>query len=125
MEWEIYPQGLANFLLRTAKEYTGDLPIYVTENGAAFGDGVGPDGRCHDEKRVRYLRGHIEQTLAAKDEGVPVEGYFCWSTLDNFEWAYGYKMRFGVIHVDYETQQRTIKDSGYFLQSLAEGRAQR
>ena len=124
MGWEVYPRGLYDILVWTNEQYSPEK-IYVTENGAAFGDGISPDGRCHDEKRISYLRGHIQQTLAAREAGVPVEGYFCWSTLDNFEWAYGYKMRFGIIHVDYETQKRTIKDSGYFLKAVTAKRAKR
>ncbi|MGB9623046.1 MAG: family 1 glycosylhydrolase, partial [Candidatus Bathyarchaeia archaeon] len=93
--------------------------IYVTENGAAFPDTVYPDGRIRDERRVSYLRKNIEQALKASEEGVPLRGYFTWSTLDNFEWAYGYTKRFGVIYVDYQTQRRIIKDSGLFLAELS------
>jgi len=75
-----------------------------------------PGGRA---RRVTYLREHINQSLKARDEGVPVHGYFAWSTMDNFEWAYGYNMRFGVIHIDFKTQKRTIKDSAYLLQKIA------
>lgn len=117
MGWEVYPKGLYDILKWTNSNYGMDK-IYVTENGVAYNDSVTPDGRCHDEKRVYYLREHLRQTLKARMEGVPVEGYFAWSTLDNFEWAYGYNMRFGVIHVDYKTQKRTIKDSGYLLQRI-------
>ena len=122
MGWEVYPKGLYDILTWTHNHYTPPK-IYITENGVAYNDDVGSDGKCHDEKRIAYMQGHIEQTLLAKQEGVPVEGYFCWSTLDNFEWAYGYKMRFGVIHVDYVSQKRTIKESGYLLERLAQQRS--
>ena len=118
MGWEVYPEGLYDILVWTWRNYPIEK-IYVTENGVAYNDPVTPDGRCRDEKRVRYLREHLRQALRARDDGVPLHGYFAWSTLDNFEWAYGYHMRFGVIHVDYETQVRTVKDSGYFLQKVA------
>jgi beta-glucosidase len=122
MGWEVYPRGIYDILTWVNQRYAPPA-IYVTENGAAFDDEVGADGRCHDERRVAYLREHIRQALAAREQGVPLRGYFAWSTLDNFEWAYGYKMRFGVIHVDYATQKRTIKDSGYLLQQIARTRA--
>ena len=119
MGWEVYPQGIYDILKWTNDNYPiGKL--YVTENGVAFNDRVTPDGRCHDIRRVNYLREHITQALRAQKEGVPLKGYFTWSTMDNFEWVYGYNMRFGVIHIDYETQKRTIKDSGYLLHSIAE-----
>jgi beta-glucosidase len=119
MGWEVFPKGLCDILTWTHNNYSMDK-IYVTENGVAYNDPVTPDGRCHDAKRVDYLREHIKQTLRARKEGVPIHGYFAWSTLDNFEWAYGYNMRFGVIHVDYQTQKRTIKDSAYLLKQIAE-----
>jgi len=119
MGWEVYPRGLYDILKWTDKNYPVKK-IYVTENGAAFNDPVTPDGRCHDTRRVAFLREYIRQALIARAEGVPLHGYFAWSTMDNFEWAYGYNMRFGVIHVDFETQKRTVKDSGYLLQRIAE-----
>ena len=121
MGWEVYPKGLYDIIKWTHNNYPVGK-MYVTENGVAYNDPVSPDGRCHDEKRVTYLREHIKQALKARDEGVPLHGYFAWSTMDNFEWAYGYNMRFGVIHVDYDTQKRTIKDSGYLLQAIARAR---
>ena len=121
MGWEVYPKGLYDIIKWTHNNYPVGK-MYVTENGVAYNDPVSSDGRCHDEKRVTYLREHIKQALKARDEGVPLHGYFAWSTMDNFEWAYGYNMRFGVIHVDYETQKRTIKDSGYLLQAIARAR---
>jgi len=118
MGWEVHPEGLYKILKWVHTNYP--VPrIYVTENGASFTDEVTPEGRIHDERRVSYLREHIKQAYKAMREGVPLKGYFAWSTLDNFEWAYGYSRRFGVIYVDYKTQNRTIKDSGYFLAEVA------
>jgi beta-glucosidase len=91
----------------------------VTENGASFTDAMTPDGRVHDDRRVASLREHIQNAHRAMREGVPLKGYFAWSTMDNFEWAYGYSRRFGVVYIDYETQKRTIKDSGRFLSKVA------
>jgi beta-glucosidase len=119
MGWEVYPKGIYDILTWTYRNYKMDK-IYVTENGVAYNDPVTSDGRCHDSGRVYYLKEYIKQMLKARDEGVPVHGYFAWSTMDNFEWAYGYNMRFGVIHVDYLSQKRTIKDSAYLLQKIAE-----
>jgi len=119
MGWEVYPKGLYDIIKWTDSNYP-IKKMYVTENGAAFNDTVTPDGRCHDTRRANYLREHIRQTLKAREEGVNLHGYFAWSTMDNFEWAYGYRMRFGVIHIDFETQKRTVKDSGYLLKKIAE-----
>ncbi len=118
MGWEVYPQGLYDILKWTGRNYPLNK-IYVTESGVAYNDPVTSDGRCHDTRRVTYLREHIKQALKAREEGVPLHGYFAWSTMDNFEWAYGYNMRFGVIHIDFRTQKRTIKDSAYLLQRIA------
>lgn len=100
------------------------LPVMVTENGMADSDAVGPDGRVHDEKRVRFLREYLGSVERALDEGIPVLGYQHWSVMDNFEWAEGYGPRFGLIHVDYATQKRTLKDSAYaYRQIIASGGA--
>jgi beta-glucosidase len=112
MGWEVFPEGLFALLTGIRRDY-GDVPIYITENGAAFSDEV-EEGRVHDEERQRFLQGHLAQLSRAIKAGVDVRGYFAWSLLDNFEWSYGYHKRFGLVHVDYETQQRTIKDSGYW-----------
>lgn len=110
MGWEVYPEGLYQLLGRLHFDY--DFPaLYITENGAAFPDQVGPDGEVHDPKRVAYLRAHLEQVARALDAGIPVRGYFAWSLLDNFEWSYGYSKRFGLIYVDYATQRRIPKTS--------------
>ncbi len=110
MGWEIYPDGLAEILHWTADRYGNPL-VYVTESGAAFEDTVSADGRIHDAQRRAYLESHFRAALRARDAGVRLGGYFVWSLLDNFEWAYGYDKRFGIVHVDYETQARTLKDS--------------
>ncbi len=108
--WEVDPQGLTDVLVRVRDEYT-NIPLYVTENGAAEHDYMGPDGVVHDPTRIRYLDQHIQAAKNAIDRGVDVRGYFVWSLLDNFEWAQGYSMRFGLVWVDYPTAKRTPKDS--------------
>ncbi|MGW3291133.1 GH1 family beta-glucosidase, partial [Streptomyces sp. NPDC001002] len=107
MGWEIDEGGLLRLLLRIKNDYPA-LPLYITENGAAFDDVVAHDG-VHDADRVAYLDGHIRSCAAAIDLGVPLKGYFVWSLLDNFEWSFGYAPRFGIVHVDYPTQRRTPK----------------
>ncbi len=110
MGWEVYPQGLTELLLRLKRDYAALPPLWITENGAAYADVV-ENGRVHDAERTDYLRGHIQAVGEAMRAGVDVRGYFVWSFLDNFEWALGYSKRFGIVHVDYATQQRTLKDS--------------
>ena len=111
MGWEVCAPALRRMLNKINDEY--DLPpIYITENGAAFPDVVTPDGKVHDERRLDYLKNHFIQTRLAMQDGVDVRGYFVWSLLDNFEWAHGYTKRFGLIRVEYDTQERIIKDSG-------------
>lgn len=109
MDWEIYPQAMHEMLHAFSKYKF--RKIYVTENGAAFPDTM-HEGKIHDIKRMNYLQANIAEVLKAKNEGVNVQGYFVWSLTDNFEWAEGYRPRFGLVHVDYETQKRTIKESG-------------
>jgi beta-glucosidase len=109
MGWEIDPTGLSDMLTRVHREY-GPLPLYVTENGAAFDDVV-TDGTVADHDRIAFLDSHFRAALQAIGDGADVRGFFVWSLLDNFEWAYGYSKRFGLIHVDYTTQVRTPKDS--------------
>ena len=115
--WEIYPQGIYDLLVRVWKDY-GHPRIFVTENGMPVDAAVGPDGQVHDQGRIQYLRDHLAQVRRAMDAGVPVKGYFVWSVLDNFEWDLGYQMRFGLIHVDYDTQRRVVKDSGWWYRDL-------
>lgn len=110
MNWEIDPTGLSEILLRIHQEYPA-IPLYVTENGAAFEDIVGPDGRVKDDARVAYLDAHLRACHQAIAGGAPLSGYFAWSLLDNFEWAAGFSKRFGIVYVDYATQQRTVKAS--------------
>jgi beta-glucosidase len=111
MDWEVYPEGLLQILGRLHFEY-GFPAIYVTENGAAFRDVVGPDGHVDDEARREYFERHLAMVGRAIEIGVPVKGYFAWSLLDNFEWGFGYSKRFGIVHVDFETGRRTVKSSG-------------
>ncbi len=112
MRWEIYPEGIYDLLKKYAG-YEGIKKLYITENGAAFHDQL-VAGRVVDPYRIDYLRDYTAQVIRARAEGVPVAGYFAWSLFDNFEWAEGYHARFGLIYVDYLTQRRYIKDSGYW-----------
>ncbi|MEU4480252.1 GH1 family beta-glucosidase [Micromonospora sp. NPDC023966] len=118
MGWNIDPGGMSELLLRLHREHP-DQPLMITENGAAFEDVVSPDGAVHDDRRVDYLRRHVGAVADAIAAGADVRGYFVWSLLDNFEWAYGYDRRFGIIRVDYETQARTWKDSAHWYRRLA------
>lgn len=108
MGWEIYPDGLRDLLVRMARDYVGDLPIYVTENGMALAAGDKPDT---DPERIRFITDHLAESRQAMDLGVNLRGYFYWSLLDNFEWAFGYEKRFGLVHVDFDTLTRTPKAS--------------
>lgn len=117
MGWEVYPPGLHTLLSRLHNEY--HVPaIYITENGAAFPDTLGPDDQVHDPRRLNYLREHFLQAHKAMSEGVPLMGYFVWSLMDNFEWAVGYTQRFGIVYVDYPAQRRIIKDSGQWYSKV-------
>ncbi|MEU5883908.1 GH1 family beta-glucosidase [Spirillospora sp. NPDC047279] len=111
MDWEVHPDRLESVLLRVHRDYA-PRAMYVTENGAAYPDEVTPDGHVHDADRTAYLESHLAACARAARQGAPLEGYFVWSLMDNFEWAYGYAQRFGLVHVDFGTQARTIKDSG-------------
>ncbi|MGC4997213.1 GH1 family beta-glucosidase [Streptomyces sp. DT195] len=111
MDWEIDASGIETLLLRLTEEY-GARKLYVTENGSSFPDLVGPDGTVDDPERQDYLETHLAACASAARKGAPLAGYFAWSLLDNFEWAYGYAKRFGLFHVDYATQARTMKASG-------------
>jgi beta-glucosidase len=115
MGWPLTPFGLKNLLVRWHKEYGSALPdLYITENGVAYDEGISEDGKCHDQRRIDYLQTHLAAVAGAIAEGSPVKGYYQWSLMDNFEWALGYEKRFGIVHVDFDTQKRTIKDSGYW-----------
>jgi beta-glucosidase len=120
MGWPIDASGLTDLLVRLHREYAPKR-IVVTENGAAFDDVVDGGGRVRDPDRVAYLRAHLSAARDAIAQGVPLDGYLVWSLLDNFEWAQGYSARFGVVHVDFETQQRTLKDSATWLSETVRG----
>jgi beta-glucosidase len=117
--WEIYPVGLTQTLLSLHERYNG-IPIYITECGAAFKDPT-PNGDedIQDPERVEFFRSHIKAAMDAYDRGVDLRGFFVWSLLDNFEWNSGYTMPFGIVHVDFETQRRTVKASGRFFAEVA------
>ncbi|MGI6668620.1 MAG: GH1 family beta-glucosidase [Acetivibrionales bacterium] len=110
MGWEIYPEGIYDLLVYLRKRY-GDIKILITENGAAFDDIVNHEGKVEDDGRISYLRRHLEQVHRAIQSGVDVAGYYAWSLMDNFEWGHGYSKRFGLVYVDYESQQRILKKS--------------
>jgi beta-glucosidase len=117
MDWEVDPDGLHEVLIRLRDEYPA-IPLLITENGAAFADQVSADGEVHDPDRVAYLDAHLRACHRAIEGGVPLRGYFVWSVFDNFEWACGYSRRFGIVHVDYDTQVRTPKDSAAFYSGV-------
>jgi beta-glucosidase len=110
MGWEIVPECFTELLVRLSQDYPG-VPIVITENGAAFPDSPAADGSIHDVERTAYIAEHLNAVQEAVAQGADIRGYFCWSLLDNFEWSYGYDKRFGIVRVDYETQERTLKDS--------------
>jgi beta-glucosidase len=118
--WEVFPEALTRVLLWVNERYgAGKLPVYITENGAAFYDPPHTiDGRIEDPLRVEYYRQHLRAAHDAMKKGVNLRGYYAWSLLDNYEWAHGYSKRFGIVHVDYATQQRTIKSSGRYYSSV-------
>jgi beta-glucosidase len=120
MGWNIAPEALEQLLVSLSAEFP-ILPLIITENGAAFDD-VEIDGRVNDDKRIDYLRRHFTAAHRAKARGVDLRGYLVWSLLDNFEWSYGYSKRFGLVRVDYETQERTVKESGRWFAELIETR---
>ncbi|MBT2229225.1 GH1 family beta-glucosidase [Nonomuraea sp. NEAU-A123] len=121
MNWEIDENGLLELLQRVHKDYPA-IDLYITENGAAFADELSADGAVHDPDRIDYLERHINACAEATRRGVPLKGYFAWSLLDNFEWAHGYGQRFGIVHVDFDTQQRTPKDSAlWYAARIREG----
>ncbi len=117
MGWEIYPPGLTETLLWVKQRY-GDIPLYITENGAAFDDVLRPNRAVDDPLRVQYLKEHLRAARAAIEEGVDLRGYFVWSLLDNFEWACGYSKRFGIVHVDFDSQRRLPKSSARFYSNV-------
>ncbi len=116
--WEIYQPGMYEMLMRLKNEY-GPAKVYITENGIPVPDGLDLDRRCRDYRRIAYLRDNLAELHRAMADGAPVAGYFHWSLLDNFEWSHGYQERFGCVYVDYATQERIVKDSGYWLAQVA------
>lgn len=118
LDWEVHPESLTR-VLRWVKDRYGDVPLYITENGAAFRDPPrAAGGRVDDPRRVEYLREHLRAAHAAMQAGVDLRGYFAWSLLDNYEWACGFSKRFGLVHVDFETQLRTPKASALFYRDV-------
>lgn len=115
--WEVYPDGLREIIVRVAREYRPKA-IYITENGATYQDRMDADGQVRDVERQRYLERHFAKLAEALREGAPLKGYFLWSLLDNFEWAEGYEKRFGITYVDFATQKRTLKQSGRWYQGF-------
>lgn len=122
MGWEIYPPGLYELIMNVYTQYRPPK-IYITENGASYSDGPAADGRVHDERRIRYLREHLQATHQAIQGGAPVAGYFLWSWMDNFEWAQGYSQRFGIVYVDFETMERLPKDSAHWYSQVIKDNA--
>ncbi|MBS8266189.1 beta-glucosidase [Mesobacillus boroniphilus] len=112
MGWDISPVEFKDLIRRLRQEYT-KLPIYITENGAAFDDEVSEENTVHDPERQDYIEQHIKAVAELNEEGMNIAGYYQWSLLDNFEWAFGYEKRFGITYVDFKTQERILKDSGY------------
>ena len=125
MDWEVYPQGLQDMLQAFKAEYANLPPIFITENGMSSADTVGGDSSVDDQQRQSYLKRHFAACSRAMDNGVDVRGYFVWSLMDNFEWAFGYERRFGLVHVDFETQQRTLKRSALAYADFLKERAGR
>jgi len=121
MGWEIHPDGLVDVLEAAAAKRPG-LPLHVTENGAAYEDRLTEDG-VHDEERRAYLEQHVAACREAVRRGLPLQGYFIWSLMDNVEWAWGLTRRFGLVHVDFDTQRRTVKDSGRWVQRFLSGQS--
>ena len=121
--WEVYPQGLADLLVRLKEDYAPPA-LLVTENGAAYEDHWDGDGHVNDQERLEFVRGHIQAMAQAIVEGVPLRGYMLWSLLDNFEWGHGYSKRFGVVYVDFATQRRILKESGRWYAEFVKAHCQ-
>jgi beta-glucosidase len=117
MDWEVYPEGLYDLLMRIHKDYKG-IKIIITENGAAFKDIVNREGKIEDDMRLDYIYRYLTQAKRAIEDGVNLAGYYVWSFMDNIEWAYGSSKRFGIVHVDFKTLKRTIKKSGYWYSDV-------
>jgi beta-glucosidase len=119
MDWEVHPPAIYHALMRWST-YENLKEIIVTENGAAFED-LCVDGQVNDPKRLNFIKDHLEQVLMARQSGARVNGYFVWTFMDNFEWAEGYYPKFGLVHVNFETQERIVKASGKWFASFLEG----
>jgi beta-glucosidase len=122
MGWEIYPEGLYDIIVKLRKEYT-QLPIYITENGAAFDDTLSDKKRINDVERINYIKSHLLKIADLNQQGADIRGYYLWSFMDNFEWAYGYSKRFGIVYVDFKTQERILKDSALWYKDVIKNRA--
>lgn len=122
MGWEIYPEGLYDIIVKLRKEYT-QLPIYITENGAAFDDTLSDKKRINDVERINYIKSHLLKIAELNQQGADIRGYYLWSFMDNFEWAYGYSKRFGIVYVDFKTQERILKDSALWYKDVIKNRA--
>lgn len=120
MGWEVYPEGLYDLLMRVHRDY-GPIPLFITENGAAYNDEL-VNGEVQDFERLDYLGKHFEQAARAVADGVPLKGYYVWSLFDNFEWAFGYERRFGIVYVDFATQKRIKKASAKWFQQFLQER---
>ncbi|WP_248240083.1 glycoside hydrolase family 1 protein [Microbacterium kunmingense] len=120
MGWEIHPDAMLD-VLDMSHERAPELPLYITENGSAWEDSVGPDGEIDDIERTQYLADHVQACHDAVARGLPLRGYFAWTLMDNFEWSWGYTRRFGLVHVDYETLERRPKRSGLWFAGFLGG----
>ena len=117
-KWPVTPKSMNHFFQYIWERYK--KPIFVTENGISCADNLSPDKKCHDTQRIDFVRAYLSELGKAIKAGADIRGYFYWSLMDNFEWARGYGERFGLVHVDYETQKRTPKDSAYWYSDLVQ-----
>jgi beta-glucosidase len=117
-DWEVWPKALYDIVTRITRDYNRPA-IEITESGCSYSDGFGADGSIHDVQRLEYHRAYLRELARAIHDGADVRGYHAWSLLDNFEWEEGYKQRFGLVHVDFTTQKRTIKESGKWYGKVA------
>ena len=120
--WEVWPKALYDVVVRITRDYDRP-PLEITENGCSYADAPGPDGAIRDRRRIEYFRGYLEALARAIEAGADVRGYHAWSLLDNFEWAEGYTQRFGLVWVDFDTAERTIKESARWYARIAREKA--
>ena len=116
--WEVWPRALHDMVMRITRDFNRPV-IEITESGCSYGDAPDAQGHVNDVRRVEFYRGYLTELANAISEGADVRGYHAWSLLDNFEWAEGYSQRFGLVHVDFKTQKRTVKQSGYWYARVA------